>query len=158
MIAVIPFTRFLVGTTIGNNATIVPLCTAAPFVARLVESSLLGSGPRCCRRSRPEHGRHNLANCKQGSTCRRRCPHADQWQRGILHYDSRLFGDGPARLAAGASPSWPIMYGYNRYQTDIMIITVVLLYSHCAGFPEYWKLGYKEVRQTRRIRRTFGTR
>ncbi len=40
-----------------------------------------------------------------------------------------LFGDGPARLAAGASatsPSWA-MYGYNRYQTNIMIITVVLL-------------------------------
>ena len=42
MIAVIPFTRFLVGTTIGNNATVVPLVlAAAPFVARLVESSLL---------------------------------------------------------------------------------------------------------------------
>ena len=37
MIAVIPFTRFLVGTTIGNNATVVPLVlAAAPFVARLV--------------------------------------------------------------------------------------------------------------------------
>ena len=41
MIAVIPFTRFLVGTTIGNNATVVPLVlAAAPFVARLVEASL----------------------------------------------------------------------------------------------------------------------
>ena len=42
MIAVIPFTRALVGTTIGNTATIVPLViSAAPFVARLIESSLL---------------------------------------------------------------------------------------------------------------------
>ena len=42
MIAVIPLTRLLVGTTIGNNATVVPLViAAAPFVARLVESSLL---------------------------------------------------------------------------------------------------------------------
>ena len=42
MIAVIPFTRWLVGTTIGNNATIVPLViAAAPFVARLIEQSLL---------------------------------------------------------------------------------------------------------------------
>ena len=40
MIAVIPLTRLLVGTTIGNNATVVPLViAAAPFVARLVESS-----------------------------------------------------------------------------------------------------------------------
>lgn len=38
MIAVIPLTRLLVGTTIGN-ATVVPLViAAAPFVARLVES------------------------------------------------------------------------------------------------------------------------
>ena len=42
MIAVIPVTRFIVGTTIGNNATIVPLViAAAPFVARLIEASLL---------------------------------------------------------------------------------------------------------------------
>ena len=42
MIAVIPFTRYIVGTTIGNNATVVPLViAAAPFVARLIESSLL---------------------------------------------------------------------------------------------------------------------
>ena len=41
MIAVIPLTRLLVGTTIGNNATVVPLVIAAfPFVARLVEGSL----------------------------------------------------------------------------------------------------------------------
>lgn len=42
MIAIIPFTRWLVGTTIGNNATVVPLVVAAaPFVARLIEQSLL---------------------------------------------------------------------------------------------------------------------
>ena len=42
MIAVIPVTRFIVGTTIGNNATVVPLViAAAPFVARLIEASLL---------------------------------------------------------------------------------------------------------------------
>ncbi len=69
MIAVIPFTRFLVGTTIGNNATIVPLVlAAAPFVARLVGSSLLRKWTTVLSRSRPEHGRHNLANCKQGSS------------------------------------------------------------------------------------------
>jgi D-methionine transport system permease protein len=42
MIAVIPFTRLLVGTSIGTNAAIVPLALAAmPFIARIVESSLL---------------------------------------------------------------------------------------------------------------------
>jgi D-methionine transport system permease protein len=41
LILAIPFTRFIVGTSIGTVASIVPLTLAAiPFVARLVESSL----------------------------------------------------------------------------------------------------------------------
>lgn len=125
MIAVIPFTRFLVGTTIGNNATIVPLVlAAAPFVARLVESSLL----------EVDHGVVEAAQSMGATT----------WQivskvlvpealpsliNGsavsaitILGYSAMagaVGGGGLGKLA--------IMYGYNRYQTDIMIITVVLL-------------------------------
>lgn len=42
MIAVIPFTRLLVGTSIGTQAAIVPLSLAAtPFIARIVENALL---------------------------------------------------------------------------------------------------------------------
>jgi D-methionine transport system permease protein len=42
MIAVIPFTRFIVGSSIGTNAAIVPLSLAAmPFIARVVENALL---------------------------------------------------------------------------------------------------------------------
>jgi D-methionine transport system permease protein len=42
MIAVIPITRLLVGTSIGTNAAIVPLSLSAmPFIARVVESALL---------------------------------------------------------------------------------------------------------------------
>ena len=41
LVAVMPITRAIVGTTIGSTATIVPLVIAsAPFIARLVESSL----------------------------------------------------------------------------------------------------------------------
>lgn len=41
MIAIIPFTRFIVGTSLGTTASIVPLTLAAiPFVARVVESAL----------------------------------------------------------------------------------------------------------------------
>ena len=41
LVAIIPFTRFVVGTSIGATATIVPLVVAAtPFIARMVESSL----------------------------------------------------------------------------------------------------------------------
>lgn len=42
MIAVIPFTRLLVGSSIGTNAAIVPLSLCAiPFLTRLTESALL---------------------------------------------------------------------------------------------------------------------
>ena len=42
LIWIMPFTRFIVGTSIGTPAAIVPLViSAAPFVARMIESSLL---------------------------------------------------------------------------------------------------------------------
>lgn len=42
MIAVIPFTRLIIGSSIGTNAAIVPLSLAAiPFIARIVENALL---------------------------------------------------------------------------------------------------------------------
>jgi len=41
LVAVIPFTRFITGSSIGTGAAVVPLTIAAtPFVARLVESAL----------------------------------------------------------------------------------------------------------------------
>ena len=41
LVAILPFTRLVVGTTLGSTAAIVPLVVAAaPFVARMVESSL----------------------------------------------------------------------------------------------------------------------
>lgn len=125
MIAVIPFTRLLVGTTIGNNATIVPLVlAAAPFVARLVESSLL----------EVDHGVIEAAQSMGASpwqiVTRVMIPEAlPSLINGsavsaitILGYSAMagaVGGGGLGKLA--------IMYGYNRYQTDIMIITVVLL-------------------------------
>ena len=46
MIAIIPFTRLIAGTSIGSTASIVPLTIAAtPFVARLMEGSLLEVDP-----------------------------------------------------------------------------------------------------------------
>lgn len=125
MIAIIPFTRWLVGTTIGNNATVVPLVVAAaPFVARLIEQSLLGV----------DRGVIEAAQSMGAST----------WQliwkvfipeatpslingsaiaaTTILGYSAMsgaVGGGGLGKLA--------IMYGYNRYQNDIMFATVVLL-------------------------------
>ena len=41
LIMVLPITKFIVGKTIGSNATVVPLIiAAAPYIGRMVESSL----------------------------------------------------------------------------------------------------------------------
>ncbi len=41
MVAIIPFTRLVAGTSIGTNAAIVPLTVAAtPFIARLIETAI----------------------------------------------------------------------------------------------------------------------
>ena len=46
LVAIIPFTRFIVGTALGVQGAIVPLTVAAaPFVARIVEQSLAEVDP-----------------------------------------------------------------------------------------------------------------
>ena len=125
MIAVIPFPRFLVGTTIGNNATVVPLViAAAPFVARLIEASRL----------EVDSGVVEAAQSMGAST----------WQIIIKvllpeALPSLLNGSAVAAITilgysamsgavgGGGLGKLAIMYGYNRYQTDIMFATIVLL-------------------------------
>ena len=125
MIAVIPVTRFIVGTTIGNNATIVPLViAAAPFVARLIEASLL----------EVDGGLVEAAQSMGAST----------WQiitKVLLPeaLPSLLNGSAVAAITilgysamsgavgGGGLGKLAIMYGYNRYQTDVMFATIVLL-------------------------------
>lgn len=70
LIVILPFTRLLVGTTIGTAGAIVPLIVfVAPYIARLVESSLLevDEDPR-------GRGRHGRNPCRLSGTlcCRRR--------------------------------------------------------------------------------------
>ena len=125
MIAIIPFTRWLVGTTIGNNATVVPLVVAAaPFVARLIEQSLL----------EVDRGVIEAAQSMGAST----------WQliwkvfipeatpsliNGSAIVATTILGYSAMSGAVGGGGlgKLAIMYGYNRYQNDIMFATVVLL-------------------------------
>lgn len=125
LVAILPFTRLLTGTTIGVEATIVPLVVAAtPFVARLVESSLkevdtgvieaakaMGSSPMqiIYKVLLPEAKPSLLV----GSTIA---------IATILGYSAMAGFVGGGGLGAIA-----INYGYYRYQTKVMLVTVVLL-------------------------------
>jgi len=125
MVALIPFTRWLVGTSLGTTAAIVPLTiAAAPFVARLIESSL------------KEIDRNILeAVIVMGSS---------SWQiiTKVLLIEAlpsiisaitltviNLIGySAMAGLVGGGGLGQvAIQYGYNRFNTFIMLCTVILL-------------------------------
>lgn len=125
LVWILPFTRAIVGTTIGSTATIVPLViSAAPFVARMVESSLkeVGSGVIEAAQSMgsspmqiilkvliPEAKPSLLVGSAIAITT-------------ILGYSAMAGFVGGGGLGAIA-----INYGYYRYQDNVMLLTVVLL-------------------------------
>lgn len=125
MIAVIPFTRAVTGTSIGANATVVPLVLAAiPFVGRMVESSIrevdagvveaaqsMGATPFqiICRVMIPE-ALPSLVNGAAIATTT------------ILGYSAMAGAVGGGGLGVIA-----INYGYHRYQSDVMLVTIILL-------------------------------
>ena len=125
MILVIPLTRWIVGTSVGTTASIVPLVIAAfPFIARLVESSLrevdpnviemaqsLGASPWeiVCKVMLPESLPSLIANGTIAVTT-------------VLGYSAMsgiIGGGGLGNIA--------INYGYYRYQYLIMLLAVLLL-------------------------------
>lgn len=125
LVAILPFTRFVVGTTIGSTATIVPLVVAAaPYVARMVESSLkeVDSGvveaARAMGSSTPQMiFKVFLPEAKPSLLVGATISLAT-----ILGYSAMAGFVGGGGLGAIA-----INYGYYRYQSDVMLMTVVLL-------------------------------
>ena len=124
LVALIPFTRFIVGTSLGVPGAIVPLVvTAAPFAARMVEQSL-------------EETDGGLVEAAQSFG-------ASTWQivwkvylketlpslvRGIAITFVTLFGYSAmaGTVGAGGLGDIAIRYGYQRFQTDVMVFAVLL--------------------------------
>ena len=134
LVALMPFTRALIGTTIGPNAVVVPLVIAsAPYIARLVESSL----------KEVDKGVIEAANSMGASTSQivfkvlipEAMPSliigAAIAVITILGYSAMsgfVGGKGLGTLA--------INYGYYRYEVDIMLITVAIMVLIVQGFQE----------------------
>ena len=125
LILLIPFTRLLVGQSYGSTATIVPLVIAAiPFIGRMVESSIKEVDPGVIEAAR-SMGASNMQIVMKVLLVEARTSlltGATIAIGTILGYSAMSGAVGGGGLGAIA-----IRYGYTRWQTDIMIVTVVLL-------------------------------
>jgi D-methionine transport system permease protein len=148
LVAILPFTRAIVGTTIGSTATIVPLVVAAaPYVARMVESSLkeVNSGVIEAARAMGSTPWQMITRVFLPEARPSLLVGATISLATILGYSAMAGFVGGGGLGAIA-----INYGYYRYQTDIMLITVALLVVIVQIFQEGGlKLVSKLDRRTR---------
>jgi len=146
LIAVIPLTRMITGTTIGSTATIVPLViAAAPFIARLVESSIkevdygiieaslsMGASPMqvVTKVMIPEAKPSLIIGAAIATTT-------------ILGYSAMA-----GIVGGGGLGDIAIRFGYYRYETGMMVITVVLLVLIVQLFQEVgMKIAQKQDRR-----------
>lgn len=125
LISIMPFTRLVAGTTLGPSAVVVPLIVAsAPYIARLVESSL----------KEVDKGVIEAAQ-SMGAT-----PFQIIYKVLIPEAKpSLIIGSAIAIITiigystmagfvgGGGLADIAIRYGYYRYETDIMFVTVIIL-------------------------------
>ena len=125
LILLIPFTRFLVGKSYGTTATIVPLVvSAAPYIARMVESSLkeVDAGVVEAARSMGASNMTIVFHVLLVEAKTSLIVGATITLGTILGYSAMA-----GTVAGGGLGDIAIQYGYYRWQTDIMLITVALL-------------------------------
>ena len=125
LIVLIPFTRFLIGRSYGPTATIVPLViAAAPYIARMVESSLKEVDTGVIEAAR-SMGASNFTIVTKVMLVEARTSlivGATISLGTILGYSAMA-----GTVGGGGLGDIAIRYGYTRWQTDIMIVTVILL-------------------------------
>ena len=125
LIAIIPLTRIIVGTSIGSTASIVPLTIAAtPFVARLMEGSLLEVD-----RGVVEAAKSFGASTWQiiwGVMIKEAMPSLVlNW--AVVAINLLGYSAMAGVVGGGGLGDLAIKYGYNRFQTDVMIYSVAIL-------------------------------
>ena len=125
MIALIPVTRMIAGTSIGSTASIVPLTIAAtPFVARIMEASLMEVD-----RGIVEAARSFGAGTMQivfGVMSREALP-SIILNIAVIAINLLGYSAMAGAVGGGGLGDLAIKYGYNRFQTDVMIYAVVVM-------------------------------
>lgn len=145
MVALIPVTRLIVGTSIGTSAAIVPLTFyAGPYIARLVENSLLEVDPGVIEAAEA-----------MGATPRQiifRFLIPEALGSLVLSFTVATVGLVGASAMAGAIGAGglgdlAITYGYQRFDTLTMIITVAILVIVVQGLQTSGNVLSKKLRR-----------
>ncbi|GAA0597923.1 methionine ABC transporter permease [Caenispirillum bisanense] len=125
MVAIIPLTRMIVGTSIGTAAAIVPLSIAAiPFAARLVETSL----------REVDHGLIEAAQAMGASPYQiiAKVLLPEAWPGIVASLTITLvsligYSAMAGAVGGGGLGDLGIRYGYQRFQPEVMLAVVVVL-------------------------------
>ena len=125
MILLFPFSRIIIGTSIGTAATVVPLSiAAAPFVARVIENALLEI----------DRGVIQAALAMGSSTLeiifKVMIPEAlPPLVAGITLIIINLIGYSAmaGAIGGGGLGDLAIRYGYQRFRSDIMLAAVIVI-------------------------------
>lgn len=125
MVAIMPFTKLIVGKSIGTTAAIVPLTiAAAPFVARIIESALKEVDPGVVEAAK-SFGASNMQIIFK-VMLKEAVPSIISGLTltiiSIIGYSAMA-----GTVGAGGLGDLAVRYGYQRYQTDVMIVTVIIL-------------------------------
>lgn len=123
MILVLPISRFILGTTIGSTASIVPLSiSATPFVARIIEGAVSEVDRGIIEAS------ISLGASKFEIVTKVLIPEAlPSLIHGITLTIINLIGYSAmaGAIGGGGLGDVAIRYGYQRFQVDVMLISVI---------------------------------
>lgn len=125
MILLFPLSRIIVGTSIGTKATIVPLSiAAAPFVARVIETALKEVDPGVVQAARA------MGSTNFQIITKVLLPESmPSLVAGITLTIINLIGYSAmaGAIGGGGLGDLAIRYGYQRFRTDIMVVSVVVI-------------------------------
>lgn len=125
MVAIIPFTRKVAGTSIGTTAAIVPLTVAAiPFVARLVEGALkeIDSGVIEAAESMGASPPQIIYKVMIPEALPALILAVTLTAVNLIGYSAMA-----GAIGGGGLGDLAIRYGYQRFRGDIMLQTVIIL-------------------------------
>lgn len=143
MFVIIPFTRALVGKSYGTSAAIVPLTiAAAPFVARIIESSL------------KEVDRGVIEAAKSLGATKTQIIFKIMLKEALPSIASGLvltiisiigYSAMAGAVGGGGLGNAAINYGYTRYNAKLMWITVVIIVIIVQGIQSLGNYIYKKL-------------